>query len=106
MIVTASARAGATVTLTATVAAANGTTPAGSVLFETGGAVIGSPVAVTNGRAATAVTFAGAAEPVTLSAVFSAASTAYLDSSSGYTVADAADGQSPPTISVPRRGMF
>jgi hypothetical protein len=106
MTVTPSASAGETVTLTATVAAADGTTPAGSVLFETGGAVIGSPVAVTNGRAAIAATFA-AAGPVPLAAVFSAASAAYLDSSGGYTLlARRGEEQLPRTVSVPRGGMF
>jgi hypothetical protein len=104
---TASASAGATVTLTATVAAADGTAPAGWVVFEAGGAVIGSPVAVTGGRASTAATLVPAAEPLPLAALFSSASPVYLDSAGGYTEpATLAGALLPRTASAPQPGAF
>src|SRR5271170_302318 len=63
--------AGATVTLTATVLAVDGTRPAGQVLFEVGGSVIGPPVPVIGGRATAAATLVASAGPLSLSAVFS-----------------------------------
>jgi alpha-tubulin suppressor-like RCC1 family protein len=66
----------ATVTLTATEVAADGTHPAGSVQFSADGTDIGSPVKVTSGSASTTVTFAAAGTEA-LSAVFTPASAHY-----------------------------
>jgi Bacterial Ig-like domain (group 3) len=105
MTVTPSARAGATVTLTATVAAADGTSPAGWVLFAAGGTAVGSPVAVAGGRATTGATFATAG-PERLSAVFSSSSPAYLDSSGGYTARTDQGGARLLAGGEPRSGLF
>jgi hypothetical protein len=74
----------ATVTLMAAVSAADGSVPAGAVQFEAGGADIGSPVAVTSGRATTTASVTAETTPVTLTAVFTAASSGYLSSAGGY----------------------
>ncbi|HXL96592.1 MAG TPA: Ig-like domain-containing protein [Streptosporangiaceae bacterium] len=104
---TASVSAGATVTLTATVAAADGTAPAGWVLFEAGGAVIGSPVVVAGGSASTAATLVPTARLLPLAALFSPASPAYLDSSGSYTEPATSGGALlPRTVSVPPSGAF
>ena len=72
--------AGAAVTLTATVTAADGTSPAGSVQFLADGTDIGSPVAVSSGSASTTTTFADPGTQALL-AVFSPASATYAASS-------------------------
>lgn len=68
----------AAVTLMATVSAGDGSVPAGAVQFEAGGADIGSPIAVTGGRATTTAAVAAVAAPVSLTAVFTAACSGYL----------------------------
>jgi hypothetical protein len=104
---TASVLAGSTVTLTATVAAADGAAPVGWVLFEAGGSVVGSPVAVADGRASTSATLAPAIGLLPLSAQFSSASPAYLDSSGGYTEPVAAGATLLPRMAtVPQSGAF
>jgi hypothetical protein len=74
------ATTGATVTLTATESAADGTNPPGSVQFEVNGSDIGAAVEVNaSGVATTSTTFATSAV-TPLSAVFTPASTAYASS--------------------------
>jgi hypothetical protein len=102
------------VTLTATVTAADGSSPAGSVRFQSGGTAIGSPVTVSGGMASTTAVF-GAAGPESLSAMFTPARTrAYRSSAGRRTLAVQAPGTGSGTISgdiplavaVPPTGSF
>jgi hypothetical protein len=83
------APSGGTVGLSASVKAADGTTPAGTVQFESGGTDIGSPVAVNTGGTATPATTSFTAPTTTgstsvaLSAVFTPTSTTSYASSTG-----------------------
>jgi trimeric autotransporter adhesin len=97
------ATAGTTMTLTATVTAADGTRPAGSVQFTTDGTDIGSPVAVTSGAATATTTFATAGR-AELSAMFIPASTAYRSAMGAETLTPG--GAVPLTIAVPQSGLF
>jgi hypothetical protein len=105
------AQTGATVTLTATVTAADGTSPAGSVQFEVGGAALGSPVTVSNGVASTTSTsLAVGADSIT--AVFTPTSaTAYNSSTSAaytenVTATNPNSGTEPISVTVPASGSF
>jgi trimeric autotransporter adhesin len=101
----APATTGATVTLTADVAAADGSTPAGSVQFESDGTDIGSPATVTSGVATAKTSFAaGGAD--SLSAVFIPATGSYLTSAGTFTEAVDVTGSVPLAISVPQAGTF
>lgn len=102
------------VTLTATVTAADGSSPAGSVQFQAGGTAVGSPVTVSGGTASTTTTFA-AAGPESLSAAFTSACTPAYNSSAGQlTLIVQAAGTSPGTssgtiplaVTVPATGSF
>ena len=98
---------GATVTLTATESAADGTTPAGSVQFEVGSTDIGLPVAVNYSGVATTTTSFMTAGPVSLSAIFTPTSTSYLTSTGAYTeTVSPAGGTVPVAITVPQSGAF
>lgn len=99
------ATAGATVKLTATVTAADGTSPPGSVQFEADGTNVGAVVAVTGG-VATANTSFGAAGSESLSAVFTPASTSYLPSSGSFTDAVYVTAAVPLLVTVPQSGAF
>jgi alpha-tubulin suppressor-like RCC1 family protein len=104
------ATAGAPVTLTAAVSAANGVTPAGSVQFEAGGTGIGSPVTVNGSGVATTTTTFATAGSQALSAVFTPASTSYLSSTGTCTEtvnpAVTQTGTIPITTAVPQSGAF
>jgi hypothetical protein len=105
------AQVGATVTLTATESAADGTNPAGSVQFESGGTDIGTAVAVNgSGVATTTTTFSGAGT-VSLSAVFTPTNTTGYASSTGtysetVTTTNPNSGSEPISVSVPASGSF
>jgi hypothetical protein len=104
------AQVGATVTLTATVTAADHTSPAGSVQFETGGTAIGTPVAVANGVATTTTTFSAAGTDA-LSAVFTPTSTTAYNGSTGtfsetVTTTNPNSGTEPLAVTVPATGSF
>jgi Bacterial Ig-like domain (group 3) len=105
------ATAAQTVTLTAAVTAANGSSPAGSVQFEAGGTAIGSPVTVSGGMASTTATFA-AAGTESLAALFIPECTAAYKSSTGslsLTVRAAvppSHGSIPLAVTVPAAGGF
>jgi alpha-tubulin suppressor-like RCC1 family protein len=100
---------GATVTLTAAVTAADGTSPAGSVQFEVGGTDTGSPVTVANGAASTTTTFSTAGTEV-LSAMFTPASAKYGLSAGVLSLTVTSGGSSsggvPITVTVPTSGIF
>jgi hypothetical protein len=74
---------GAIVTLTATVTAANGTTPTGSVQFLAGSTDIGGPVAINGSGVATTTTTFSTSAVMSLSATFSPTSTAAYAPSTG-----------------------
>jgi hypothetical protein len=83
---------GASLTLTASVSAADGTTPAGAVQFEADGTDIGSAVAVNTGGASAPATTTTTAPTTTssvsepLTAVFTPTSTSYASSTGSYTL--------------------
>jgi hypothetical protein len=96
------------VRLTATISAADGTKPAGTVQFEVGGTDIGSPVGVTSvGIASTTTTFASPGL-VTLSAVYTPTSSNYSGFTATYTeiVTGPYFNDEPVTVSVPATGSF
>ena len=102
------------VALTATVTAADGSSPAGSVRFQSGGTVVGSPVTVSGGTASTTTTFA-AAGTESLSAVFiPACAPAYKSSAGRLTLTvqaagtnpGASSGMIPLAVTVPSAGSF
>jgi hypothetical protein len=105
------AQVGTTVTLTATETAADGTHPAGSVQFSSGGTNIGTAVAVgASGMATTTTTFA-AAGSVSVSAAFTPTNTAGFSGSTGtttVTVTTTAPNTAtvPITVTVPPSGVF
>ena len=72
-----------TVTLTATVTAADGTTPTGSVQFQSGGTDIGGPVAINNSGVAVTTTRFSTSAVMSLSATFSPLSSAAYAPSTG-----------------------
>jgi hypothetical protein len=102
------------VTLTATVTGADGSSPAGSVRFQSGGTAIGSPVTVSGSMASTATTFS-AAGTESLSAVFTPACTRAYTSSAGLltltvqaagTSSGTGPGTIPLAVTVPPAGSF
>jgi hypothetical protein len=103
---------GTLITMTATVTAADGTNPAGSVLFDLGGSgspvFIGGPVAVNaDGVATTTSTnFLLVAGSYSLEAVFTPANTFSYASSTGTFTETANGGSVPVTVSVPSAGAF
>ncbi len=105
------AQVGATVTLTATESASDGTNPAGSVQFESGGTDIGTAVAVNGSGVATTTTTFSAAATVTLSAVFIPTNTTGYSGSTGtysesITTTNPNSGSEPISVSVPASGSF
>ena len=105
------AQVGATVTLTATESASDGTNPAGSIQFESGGTDIGTAVAVnSSGVATTTTTFSGAGT-VSLSAVFTPTNTTNYSGSTGtysetVTTTNPNSGSEPISVTVPSTGSF
>jgi hypothetical protein len=106
------AQVGATVTLTATESAADGTNPAGSVEFEAGGTEIGTASVPVNasGVATTTTTFSGAGTEA-LSAVFTPTNTTgYAGSTGTYsetvTTTNPNSGSEPIAVTVPSSGSF
>jgi hypothetical protein len=106
---------GSSVTLSATVTAADETTPAGTVQFEADGTDIGSPVSINSGgtasTATTTTTFTSAGS-VPVTAVFTATSDTYATSTSN-TVTEAVTagtgcntGAEPISVTVPATGTF
>ena len=105
------AQVGATVTLTATELAADGTNPAGSIQFESGGTDIGTAVAVNGSGVATTTTTFAAAATVTLSAVFTPTNTTgYAGSTGTYsetiTTTNPNSGSEPIAVTIPASGSF
>jgi len=98
-------------TLTATVTAADGTHPAGSVQFSSGGTNIGAAVAVdASGVASTTTTFGAAGSPV-VTAAFTPTNTAGFSGSSGTVTVTVTTGSPntatvPITVTVPPSGVF
>ena len=105
------AQVGATVTLTATESASDGTNPAGSVQFESGGTAIGTAVTVNgSGVATTTTTFSGAGT-VSLSAIFTPTNTTNYSPSTGtysetVTTTNPNSGSEPISVTVPSTGSF
>jgi phosphate ABC transporter phosphate-binding protein len=101
---------GQIVTLTATSVAADGSHPAGSVQFEVGGTLVGSPVAVNASGIATTTVLFGTAGSQSLSAVFTAANTTGYSSSTGtyneVVQASVSAGVEPVGVTVPVSGSF
>jgi hypothetical protein len=101
---------GAQVTLTATEVAADGTRPAGSVLFEVGHTAIGSPVKVNASGVAIISTAFASAGPEPVSAVFTPAQARFKTSVGTVTLAvspaPAGSGTIPLAASVPPAGAF
>ena len=98
---------GATVTLTATVMAADSSSAAGTVQFEVGGTNIGAPVTVSSGTASTMTTFTAAGSQA-LSAVFTPTSAAAYNGSTG-TFSETVlptTGTEPIATNVPQSGSF
>jgi hypothetical protein len=102
------------VRLSATVTAADGSSPAGSVRFQSGGTGIGSPVTVSGGMASATATFA-AAGTESLSAVFTPACAPAYKSSAGLltltvqaagTSSGTSSGMIPLAVTVPPTGSF
>jgi hypothetical protein len=111
------ASSGGTVNLSASVTAADGTTPAGTVQFESGGTDIGSPVAVNTGGTAAAATTSFTAPTTTgstsvaLSAVFTPTSTSYAGSTGTFSLLVQASGTQtagaiPVDVTVPATGQL
>jgi hypothetical protein len=106
----APATAGEPVTLTATVLAADGTHPAGSVRFEVGGTVVGSPVPVNaSGVAITTTTF-GSSGPESVTAVFMPTRAKYKPSTGTLSLMVSQgrpeSGMIPLAVNVPPTGAF
>ena len=102
---------GGTITLTATEVASDGTNPAGSVQFESGGTAIGAAVPVSASGVATTTTTAGAAGAVTLSAIFTPTNTTNYSGSTGtysetVTTTNPNSGSEPIAVNVPSTGSF
>ncbi len=108
---------GASVTLTASVSAADGTTPAGTVQFEADGTDIGSAVAVNAGGTAASATTpftapttsSSISEPLT--AVFTPTSASYASSTGSYTLnvvnsSVQTAGAIPVSVTVPATGSL
>jgi ABC-type phosphate transport system substrate-binding protein len=97
----------ATVTLTATESAADGTTPAGTVQFGTGGTAIGTPVVVNaSGVATTTATFA-VTGAISVWAVFTPAGFAYATSTATVVVTvTGTAGSVPIAVTVPAIGAL
>ncbi len=103
------ATVGQTVNLKATVSD-GGSTPAGTVQFETGGSDIGGPVTTVNGVASTTTT-ASATGTVTLTAVFTPTDATAFSASTGtaslvINPAAANSGTEPLAVTVPAEGSF
>jgi hypothetical protein len=105
------AQVGTTVTLTAVETAADGTHPAGSVQFSTGGTNIGTAVPVdATGTATTTTTFAAAASAA-VSAVFTPTNTTGFSGSTGTATETVTTGSPnsatvPINVTVPPSGTF
>jgi len=102
---------GGTITLTATEVASDGTNPAGSVQFESGGTAIGAAVPVSSTGVASTTTTAGAAGTVTLSAIFTPTNTTNYSGSTGtysetVTTTNPNSGSEPISVTVPSTGSF
>jgi hypothetical protein len=105
---------GTTITLSASVTAADGTIPAGTVQFVVNGTNLGTPVAVNTGGVAapaTAQTSFPATGSESLSAVFSPTATTYSGSTgTAQTTVQAAGtqtaGSEPVTVTVPQSGTL
>src|SRR5579859_2512758 len=105
------AQVGATVTLTATETAADGTHPAGSIQFTSAGTAIGSAVAVNASGVATTTTTFAAAGSVALTAVFTPTDTTKANGSTGnatetVTTTNPNSGTEPLAVTVPASGAF
>jgi hypothetical protein len=105
------AQVGATVTLTATEVASDGTNPAGSMQFESGGTDIGTAVAVNASGVATTTTTFAAAGTISLSAVFTPTNTTNYSGSTGtysetVTTTNPNSGSEPIAVTVPSTGSF
>jgi hypothetical protein len=105
------AAVGGTVTLTATVTAADSTHPAGNVQFEVGGTNIGSAVAVNASGVATMTTSFAAAGTEALSAVFTPTPTTYAGSTGTFSLVvqvagTQTAGSEPITVTVPQTGTL
>jgi hypothetical protein len=102
---------GGTITLTATEVASDGTNPAGSIQFESGGTAIGAAVPVSSTGVASTTTTAGAAGTVTLSAIFTPTDTTHYAGSTGtfsetVTATNPNQGSEPIAVTVPSTGSF
>jgi hypothetical protein len=98
----------ASVRLTATISAADGTKPAGTVQFEVNGTAIGNPVGITSiGIASTSTTFS-APGIVDLSAVYTPTSSNYAGFTATYQeiVTGPYFNDEPVTVTVPPSGSF
>ena len=100
--------AGATVTLTASVSAADGSSPVGSVQFEDSLFAIGPPVAVNASGVASTTMTSVVASTYQLSAVFTPARSPYAPSigTVQLVVNAAPTGSEPITVGVPQSGAF